>query len=88
MGFSFKTKLLSLKYLLYCVLMCVYSYAVPIIMNSTSQMCDGNDDSNNNSSVVFIVLFVIAVVIIILLTIVSIYLVVRLRKTSYSPNDM
>ena len=68
--------------------MCVYLYAVPMIMNSTSQSCDCNDDSSNTSSVVFIVLFVIAIVVIILLTIVIIYLVVRLRKTSYSPNEM
>ena len=61
-----------------------YNYIMNVSIATASQTSDGNDDS----SVIFIVLFVISAVINILLTIVIIYLVVRARKTSYSPNNV
>ena len=63
----------------------MYLCIVYMIMKATGQTTC-NDNCNNNS-VVFLILFVIAAVIIILLTIIIIYLVIRVRKFSYSPNN-
>ena len=67
--------------------MWAYLYTELIITNSTSQACDGTDDDSNTCSVVFIVLFVISFVVNVLLTTIIIYFVMKVRKTSYSPND-
>ena len=71
------------KLLLYIMLL----YAEFVITKPTSQACDSDEDDNNTSSVAFIVLFVISFVVNILLTTVVIYFVVKVRKTSYAPND-
>jgi len=73
----------------------VCQYTAIVIMKPTSIKCDDDDDddddnddnSNNDGSLPFIVLFAISVVINILLTIAIIYFVVRVKKTSYSPNE-
>ena len=62
-------------------------YTEFVITKPTSQARDSNDDDNNTSSVVFIVLFVISFGVNIVLTTVVIYFVVKVRKTSYAPND-
>ena len=57
---------------------------------SYTQTCDSNDDDSNDdsSNIAFIALFAVSFVINILFTTVVIYFVVKMRKTSYSPNDM
>ena len=63
-----------------------YTHAEFVIIKPTSQtqIRDSNDD---NSSIAFIALFAVSFVINILLTTVVIYFVIKMRKTSYSPND-
>ena len=62
-------------------------YTEIVITKPTSQACDSNDDNNNIITVVLIVLFVISFVVNIIFTIIVIYGVFKMRKTSYSPND-
>ena len=62
-------------------------YTEFVIIKPTSQRCDSNDDDSNTSSVVFIVLFVISFGVNILLTAGIVYFVVKVKKTSYAPND-
>ena len=63
-----------------------YTHAEFVITKPTSQTqtCDSNDNSIN---IAFIALFAVSFVINILLTTVVIYFVIKMRKTSYSPND-
>ena len=64
----------------------MYLCVASVIMKPTSQTtCNDNGDNN---SVIFLILFAIAVVINVLLTIIIIYLVIRARKSGYSPNNV
>ena len=69
------------------IIYCMLLYVEFVITKPTSQARDSDEDDNNTSSVVFIVLFVISFVVNILLTTVVIYFVVKVRKTSFAPND-
>ena len=62
---------------------CVY---VVSVIGLTS--CDHNDKSNDTGILIFIILFAVAVVINIVLATVIIYFMIKVRKISYSPNDM
>ena len=57
-----------------------------MIMKPTNQTT--SSDNGDSNSVIFLILFAIAVVINVLQTIIIIYLVIRVRKSGYSPNNV
>ena len=62
--------------------------AVSLMMYFAEQTCQPtSNDGGNSNSVIFLILLVIAAVINILLTSIIIYLVIRVRKSGFSPNN-
>ena len=72
--------------LYYCIIF--YVLLLYKVSENVEPASDCNDDSNNAAYVAFIVLFVISFVINVLLVIIIIYLVVKRKKTIYSPNNV
>ena len=66
------------------IILFMYLYIVFAIMKPTNQTT--SNDSGNSNSVIFLILFAVSAVINILLTITIVYLVIRTRKSGYSPN--
>ena len=73
--------------LYYCIIFYALHLQIYKVSENVEPASDCNDDSNNTTSIVFIVLLVISFVINILFAVIIIYLVVKVKKSIYSPNN-